>query len=322
MKPAVRRGLIWFAQLAIFAFVLWRVGVVLGAQWGTFSAHLGSIRPRWWLVAASILPVVAAYAVLVESWRRLIVASGSQLGFRPAWRIYMVSKLGVYVPGRVWQIAALGMLSRRAGVSPVAATGSAVVGTVANIAAGFVVMLVGGTRVLHAMVPNAGRAPVVVAAVVSAGLLALPFALPAVVRLATRLSGRMTDATIPPPSTLAFVVAANVISWIAYGTGFALLVRALLPSAGGDWVDGLTVFTGSYLAGYLALVVPGGVGVREAAMAEAMNALHLATLADAWILALASRLWLTALEVLPGLVYLARDAALRSPSAPLDGPAS
>ena len=66
----------------------------------------------------------------------------------------------------------------------------------------------------------------------------------------------------------------------------------------------IAVYTGSYLAGYLALFAPGGVGVREAALVLAMPRFQLATAADAAVIAIASRLWLTALEILPGLVLL------------------
>lgn len=322
ISPSARRRLLWAAQVAVFAFVLWRIGTTVGAQWTTVSARVAHLSVRWPLAALSVVPIAAAYAVLIESWRRLIRASGSTLRFAPAARIYLVSKLGVYVPGRVWQIAALGMLSRREGVAPVAATGAAVIGTVANIAAGFAVLLVGGARVIHAVAPRAGRTPLVVAGAVTAALLALPFALPEIVRFAARLTGKSVAAATPGVLTLAGVVAANVAAWACYGIGFTLFARAILPSAGGEWLDGLTVFTGSYLAGYLAIVVPGGVGVREAAMAEALTALHLATPADAWLLAFASRLWLTVIEVLPGLAYLARAAAVRPTPSRIDGPPS
>lgn len=320
MSPRLRRVATWVAQLAVVAFVVWRIVRSVGTQWATVRDRLGALTPSWALIAASVVPVIVAYAVLVESWRRLIVSSGSRLSFADAWRIYMVSKLGVYVPGRVWQIAALGVLSRRAGVSPVAATASAVVGTLTNLAAGFAIVLIGGSRVVAAIAPSATGAATALGIAAAAGLTTLPFALPLLLRIAGRVTTRSLAEETPSPASLAFVVVANLASWVGYGIGFAVFERALVPAAGGEWLAGLTVFTASYLAGYLAIVFPGGLGVREAAMAEALTALHLTGPSDAWIVALASRLWLTVLEVVPGLVYLARDAALRSPSLPTDGP--
>jgi hypothetical protein len=50
-------------------------------------------------------------------------------------------------------------------------------------------------------------------------------------------------------------------------------------------------------------------------MAESLRALGLAGPGEAWLLAITSRLWLTVLELVPGLLFLARDAA-RRPSQP------
>ena len=40
-------------------------------------------------------------------------------------RIWTVSNLGKYLPGKVWAIAGMALMARQAGVSPAAATGSA-----------------------------------------------------------------------------------------------------------------------------------------------------------------------------------------------------
>jgi len=67
-------------------------------------------------------------------------------------------------------------------------------------------------------------------------------------------------------------------------------------------------------------VVPGGLGVRELAMVAVLTGLGLTGSVEAWLLALASRLWLTALELVPGLLFLARDGVVRSPSTSPDAP--
>jgi uncharacterized membrane protein YbhN (UPF0104 family) len=123
--------------------------------------------------------------------------------------------------------------------------------------------------------------------------------------------------------TLVIVFAANVTAWIAYGVGFGLFWRALLGSGGGVSMAVLAVYTASYLAGYLALFAPGGIGVREAALAGLLVSLRLATPGDAALLAAASRVWLTVVEVLPGLAFLPGVSLRRRPpiSSP-DGPAA
>ena len=83
----------------------------------------------------------------------------------------------------------------------------------------------------------------------------------------------------------------------------------------------LAVYTASYLIGFLAIFAPGGIGVREAALAGLLISLRLATPADAALLAAASRIWLTVVEILPGLAFLPGTSLRRrtSISTP-DGP--
>lgn len=312
MTPAIRRGFVRSLQVAIVAYVLWRAGAELTAQWNAFRARGGTLAPDWPPVLLATLLVLSTYALLAHAWRALVSAAGTPLPFAEAARIWSVSNLGRYVPGKVWSIAAMGVLARRAGLAPVAATAAALLGTLVNIAAGFAVLLAAGLGVGSAAVPGAARPARIIGVLAAIGLLLLPWLLPGLVRLAARLLRR--DVTVPelPRRTLAWVVVANVVAWIGYGLAFRVLALAFFPGSAGNWLGYLAVFTGSYLAGYLALIVPGGLGVREGAMVAGLVALGLTGSAEAWVLAFASRLWLTVLELVPGLVFLARDASLRA----------
>ncbi|MCR4338418.1 MAG: hypothetical protein NUW01_00875, partial [Gemmatimonadaceae bacterium] len=87
--------------------------------------------------------------------------------------------------------------------------------------------------------------------------------------------------------------------------GFMLFVRAILPGSGGTMVAYVSAYTASYIAGFLAPFALGGIGVREPALVIAMTELGLASTADAAVIAVASRLWLTVVELVPGLIALA-----------------
>lgn len=318
--PGARRVVVWLVTLAVVALVLWRASSQLAGQWDTVRARAGALRPDWLLVAASMLLVLATYAVLVHAWRSLVAAWGSQLAFWPASRIWAVSNLGRYIPGKVWSIAVMGLLSRQAGVSAGAASGAAVAGTLVNIAAGFSVMLVAGMPVLRSVAPGGAGVALAVAVLATVGLLLMPVALTPALRVAARLLKRDVPVREAPPRVLWLVVLANIAAWVGYGVAFRVLALSLAPGSAGNWLEYLAVFTGSYLVGYLALVIPGGIGVREFALVGSLTALGLATPVEAWLLAAVSRLWLTVLEIAPGLLFLARDASLRFPPSRTDVP--
>ena len=104
-------------------------------------------------------------------------------------------------------------------------------------------------------------------------------------------------------------------AWVLFGLAYHLLGIGLLRHATGDAADSVAVFTLSYLAGFLALIAPGGIGVREGVMALLLTRAGVATASEATWLVVASRLWLTVLEILPGALWLALSVR-RRPTAP------
>ncbi len=290
-------------QVVATVVVAWFVVRALVGQWHAVERQPLEINPNWTLIAASGVVVLATYAVLIEAWRRILVAWKAKLAFWPAARIMSISRLGLYVPGRIWQITVMAKMAQNAKVSPVAAAGSSVLNTVVNIAMGFLVALVAGWRSFDRL--SHGRTGVGVALVVLAlaGILLLPFALPIMMRLARRITGRdLADVTLPHRAVYVAIVA-NIIAWLMYGAAFQLFVRGMTGSAQGSYADYVTAFAWPYLVGYLAVVFPGGLGVREVALAVALDALHLAAPPTAAVIAVSSRLWLSVLELVPGLLF-------------------
>jgi hypothetical protein len=102
------------------------------------------------------------------------------------------------------------------------------------------------------------------------------------------------------------------VAWLLYGAAFELFVLGMTGSAPGSYADYVTSWAWSYLAGYLAVIVPGGLGFREAALALSLNTLNLASPSTAAVIAVSSRLWLSVLEVVPGVLFLKRAGGSRS----------
>ncbi len=296
--------------LALFVFIARAVG----EQQDALRKAAASLTVNWAFVAAASTIVLATYAVLIQSWRILMTGWGSSLSYGAAVRTWTIANLGRYIPGKVWSVGALVVLAQREGVNPVAATGAAMLGTLINIGAGFGVVALSGSVVLDALGPGYRTAAWIGSAAFVIGVVALPWLLPAVLRLlaARRPSLRMPERDLPH-GAIWLAVAINVASWVGYGSAFMLLSHAVLPEVSGAVAAFIAIWTASYLAGYLFLVAPGGIGARETALVAALLTLGIAGSADAAILAAASRLWLIVLEVLPGLVSLALAPGARRP---------
>jgi hypothetical protein len=304
-------------------YVFFTIAVVYFAlqvrnEWGDLLLLPDTIHPNWWLVIGSAGWVAASYIVLIETWRQIVVAWGGHLSWPTAARIWFISNLGRYVPGKVWQIGAMGALAQEAGVSSVAAIGSALVVNLVNLFAGLLVVAVAGSRLVT------GYGPAFVIALVAFCVLVIgsPWVLPPLARLANKLTGRNIPIPAIPPLAIIFAVAGCSLAWNLYGIAFHDLTVALFGGAAGRPTYYTAVFTLSYLVGYIFLFAPGGIGVRESSLVALLAAAGLETGAQATALAIASRLWLTVAEATPGLILLAfrrQKSSLRNPLAEKNG---
>lgn len=294
--------------LALFAFI----ARAIGEQQDKLQDAASAITVNWSLVAAASAIVLATHAALIQSWRVLMTGWGSSLSYSAAVRTWTTANLGRYIPGKVWSVGALVVLAQREGVSPVAATGAAVLGTLINIGAGFGVVAVTGSVVLDALGTGYRSLAWIGSALFVVGIVTLPWVLPAILRF---IAARRPTLSMPvrdlPHGAIWLATIINVASWAGYGAAFMLLSRALLPDLSGALAAFVAIWTASYLVGYLFLIAPGGIGAREGALVAAFLAFGITGAAEATILAAASRIGLIVIEVLPGLVSLALTSQAR-----------
>ena len=122
----------WIAGAAIIGFA----ARSLVGNWSELRSQPleWRVEPAWLLLSA--LVVWMMYGLLIVAWRTMLASWGQHLDGWSAARIWTVSSLGKYLPGKVWAVAGMALMSQRAGIAPWAATGSAVVLQVLAIGSG------------------------------------------------------------------------------------------------------------------------------------------------------------------------------------------
>ncbi|MBA4072661.1 MAG: hypothetical protein C0497_12615 [Gemmatimonas sp.] len=303
----MRRRVIRVAlQLVLLGFVIWYVR----AHWSEYEQLFQQASPAWKMLAASCFLVCVAYLVLIQTWRQVVEAWGERLSFANAMRIWFVSNLGKYVPGKVWAIAAMGTLAQEQGVSPVAAMGSSVVVQLVNLVTGFAIFFIAGAQAVD--VPFGALVGV---AALAGALAVAPTLLPKAVLLINRMSGRQLAIPHLPRRAIWWAGAGTALAWVLYGIAFQFFAAGMSSGAvGGTLGDWTAVFIGPYLVGFIAVFAPGGIGVREVAMVEALQRTGLAVGAMSALLVVSSRVWLTMLEIIPGVFFLLVRPSRRSAS--------
>jgi hypothetical protein len=276
---------------------------------GTFSSWDAPIDWPALLVASAL--VIGAFVLMVLTWSTSLRWWRATMSFLSALRTWSLSNLARFIPGAVWQFAGLAALAVEEGISPLAATGAVLLQQLVLLATGLVVAVMMAPGWIQ---PIAGGLPPLATAslaIVALGVFVLlvPRAMPSIGRTLSRIAKREFAWPQPSPSAFAGYTAALVVPWLVYATAFWLFGRALLgPSAPSLEVAG-GAFVASYVAGIVAVFAPAGIAVREAALVAMLAPVIDAR--SALVLAIGSRLWMIALEILTAVVVVASYRARR-----------
>jgi len=268
---------------------------------------LGEFRWRiaWVPFCGSLLVVSLIYVANAQIWRGIVRAlSGVGLtSFRAAY-IWFISNLGRYLPGKIWQIAGMAVLARMQGVPAVDATASAVLGQVIHLLAGVAVGLFFFPQGLpQEYLPLVRWAWLALPLVL---LFLYPPLLNRLLTLAARVSGRQAVSCGLETKHLLVWFILNVAVWLAYGACFYYFIMSVLPDSTLELSTAVGVYAVGYIIGFLVVLAPGGLGVRELMFAGLLDS-ALGDRALATVVALASRLWLSLAELVPLAVVLLID---------------
>lgn len=297
------------AQYGLGVLVVGLAIRALAGNWDAFRTQAVDLRPQPAWIAASVLAVLAAFALLIEAWRRVVVSQGQRLAYPDAARIWLLASLGKYLPGKLWAIAGAAVLAERAGVARGPAVMGALLLQALALASGLGVVLLTGPAALRL-----GGGATVAGVIVAGGVGVAAILAAGSGRLLAIVSARFPVArglAPVPASAILWAFVANVAAWCLYGLALALLALGLFPDNALPWPTATAAFTAAYLVGLVALIAPAGVGPRESLLILLLSGAVGPKAALG--LALGSRIVLTLVEVGAALPFL---AGYRRASAP------
>lgn len=285
------------AALVAAAFVFLGMEIVRNAE--QLREFRWDVQPGLLLLSVAALAAVLLWGVAV--WRMVIRRFGVEVPLRSLARAWFLANLSRYIPGVVWQFVSLAQLGPSLGLTPA----STVSTLLAHVAFSLLAAVALGAWLLPAEL--AGELVPVLLAIRWASPLVVVLVHPAVVRWGIRLLGRVTRRPVLEwrgswPDGL-WLLAVSAVSWGLYGVAFHLFLRSFVPLPLSDLAAVTAINALAFVVGYLVVIAPGGLGFKEGAIALLLAGLVPPAVAAS--LAIASRLWTIAAEVLPA-VFLAR----------------
>ena len=302
--------------------ILWAVRRTLSTAWNQLLE--GGAAAEWhlqpgWLAASGVMYLVGLLPAGIY-WHRILRELGQRVRLAEALRAYYIGHLGKYVPGKVTVVVLRVSLIWSARPDVAVAAGSVFLETFTWLACG------GFLAAVYLAVAHRGQAVLMWGAIGMAVALGLP-TVPWVFRRIVRLAGSRYLSAVGEeglaclgPRTLLAGWACSCLAWLMLGLSYWAVLRGMglevdvfsqLPR----YVAGVAMAT---LAGFVVIFIPGGLGIRKAALAELMTP-HLAGLVSrAALFAVASAavlrvVWVVSELTISGILYALGPTAKSPP---------
>ena len=243
------------AILAIATSIFVVVAVV--RQWDDLATIVRDADPGW--LVASVAVFAAAELGYALAWPATLRRAGFTVGWATGAATFLVTQTAKFVPGAVWQHVGRVGSSDRLGVPKRVVAGALLIEAAASVAAATFIGAATGTL-----------APLVVDDV-GAGWRTLELAVGTAVLIGAPLAGARAASRVAGRRLLdergsVLVVAWHTAVWVAYGLAAGLLAVGLGAPLGPT----VGAFALSWVAGFLVVGAPAGLGVREAVMVAAL----------------------------------------------------
>ncbi len=242
----------------------------------------------WYILLSAILSF-AFFIFSVYCWKKILIILGNKTSFRQSMKIKLLADLGRYVPGKVWIVFGRLSLGKRYGISRKQSFTGFVIETGINVIAAAIVSVL----MLYSLQKSL--------------FYYFLFLIPALLMLLhPRLFERLTNFGLNLLNKgrikvkfrfrhLLLLLVYYILLWLVIGLAFLFLIKSIVPVTFSSYFGITAIFAASWVIGFLSIITPGGLGVREASLSFFLS--FYINPALAIVIALVSRVLLTLVEL-------------------------
>ncbi len=247
--------------LLLLAVAVWII--ILNAEKWLEQINRFSWQLDWFFICAAALLLGISYFIIPAGWIILSHRVGSTVSSKELRAAWFMSQLGRYVPGKVWLFAGRVAFLRSRGLTGYRATSIPFLELLYTAAGAGLAAVIPVIVSSNDVFSHSGLKYAVLAAGIS--LLAIPFLTP-IQKWLYRLKYGLVPQELPLPGLTGSIKLLLIYSVLWWVRGFALFLW--LKGFGLSGIGFLLCCAAaplSWLAGYIVFLIPGGIGVREAA---------------------------------------------------------
>jgi hypothetical protein len=302
--PGLHR-LIQVGRVVVFVAVLAGLGYTVLTEWDSVRNTIRALS--WKSLLAAQLTVLLGMCATVKVWQHLLAAMGTRVRYSAAAQVNFIGQLGKYLPGSLWAFVMQTQLGKRYRIPRARSLVALMLSAGLTVVTGVSLASFAAGQLSHRWGPVSwllAFAPLLLLTIV-------PAVLTRIANLALRLLRKPRFDVHLVGIEVVQALLWSVLSWLLFGSQLWLLTGSLAKQS----LTGYAVCTAAIAlamsAGFLAFVLPSGVGVREAIIVAALA--PLAAGGPALAIALTSRLLFTIADVLTAAVALLLSRLVSGP---------
>ncbi len=224
------------------------------------------------------------------------------IGFLQMFRAYNIANIGRYLPGKVWSIFGLFYFTGQYGINKKQTTLAIVANEVSSKGSG---VLLGLCYFLFSS-SFQSYLPLMIALLAACLVIIHPRVLDKVINLALKLVKKQPIKIDFSYSTIFVFFLMYIIIWEIHSLAFYFLINSITPLKAINLVKFSTILPLCWVVGYIILLTPGGIGVREGMLVITLG--EFLTPEVALVVAILQRIWFILVEGINVLISFAIQA--------------
>lgn len=286
MASSVRLIIHKVGKVAVPVVIFIFLGRLLIEQWAALEDYSWDLDITNLLYSFIFLALTLLFAIVL--WLRLLRQFGCTLSFSEAFKIFYLSNMGRYIPGKVWQFVGMYYMLEKKDVGLGQAISSTLwVNIFFNLSGIFL-----GSVILYSYKFNLFPIPLpsLIALLVLIFVVIQPQVINRVLSLYMSYAGKGDIVFSLSIKTILTNLIFYAMLWLCYGVGFFFLVDSVTDVSLIQLPALVGFFALSHVIGFISFLSPGGLGVREGVLTYLLS-LYM-PLPIATITAVIARVWL------------------------------
>jgi uncharacterized membrane protein YbhN (UPF0104 family) len=286
------------ASFTIIAVIFFFLGLYIYVNWAQIRDYEWNVNYQMLLLSLALLCV--PFFMMAIGWYLILWCLHSSVNAIECVKIYTLSQLARYIPGKIFMFVGRVMMAERLGVKKSISALSVFFEAIISTAGAFFATLI--LYLFTSKVQIAWLNPYWIGFLIAAGLMAMnPKLLNTVLHKIYQLRYK-NDFGFPSIEfryyKIILLCLYYIIIWVLMAASFYLLIISFSESLTGvkAFFDITCVFLISWIIGFLSILTPGGLGVREGVMTIGLG--KFLPLQFVSIMVIVSRIWLTIGELL------------------------